>query len=130
MINLVWGFLCIMWKEKLPIFFGHLSMDSERVLINFDNFLIIIEKYEKMYKGENIMVNPVTVMKMLNERKKFMANHPHFFDFFVNAFGKGVGENTEIELSIKHPGEESTSSKITIKKSDLKLFQELQELIN
>ena len=29
------------------------------------------------------MVNPVTVMKMLNERKKFMANHPHFFDFFV-----------------------------------------------
>ena len=36
------------------------------------------------------MVNPVTVMKMLNERKKFMANHPHFFDFFVNSFGKGV----------------------------------------
>lgn len=43
------------------------------------------------------MVNPVTVMKMLNERKKFMANHPHFFDFFVNSFGKGVDEDTEIE---------------------------------
>lgn len=76
------------------------------------------------------MVNPVTVMKMLNERKKFMSNHPHFFDFFVNAFGKGVGKDTEIEHSIKRPGEESTSSKITIKESDLKLFQELQELIN
>lgn len=76
------------------------------------------------------MVNPVTVMKMLNERKKFMSNHPHFFDFFVNAFGKGVGKDTEIELSIKRPGEESTSYKITIKESDLKLFQELQELIN
>ena len=76
------------------------------------------------------MVNPVTVMKMLNERKKFMSNHPHFFDFFVNAFGKGVGKDTEIELGIKRPGEESTSSKITIKESDLKLFQELQELIN
>ena len=76
------------------------------------------------------MVNPVTVMKMLNERKKFMSNHPHFFDFFVNAFGNGVGKDTEIELSIKRPGEESTSSKITIKESDLKLFQELQELIN
>ena len=76
------------------------------------------------------MVNPVTVMKMLNERKKFMSNHPHFFDFFVNAFGKGVGKDTEIEFSIKRPGEESTSSKITIKESDLKLFQELQELIN
>lgn len=76
------------------------------------------------------MVNPVTVMKMLNERKKFMSNHPHFFDFFVNVFGKGVGKDTEIELSIKRPGEESTSSKITIKESDLKLFQELQELIN
>ena len=72
------------------------------------------------------MVNPVTVMKMLNERKKFMANHPHFFDFFVNSFGKG----TEIELSIKRPGEETASSKIKIKESDLKLFQELQELIN
>lgn len=41
-----------------------------------------------------------------------------------------MGEDTEIELSIKRPGEESTSSKITIKESDLKLFQELQELIN
>ena len=59
-----------------------------------------------------------------------MSNHPHFFDFFVNAFGKGVGKITEIELSIKRPGEESTSSKITIKESDLNLFQELQELIN
>lgn len=75
------------------------------------------------------MVNPVTVMKMLRE-KKIISNHPHFFDFFVNAFGKGVGKDTEIELSIKRPGEESTSSKITIKESDLKLFQELQELIN
>ena len=76
------------------------------------------------------MVIPVTVKKMLNEKKKFMSNHPHIFDFFVNAFGKGVGKDTEIELSIKRPGEESTSSKITIKESDLKLFQELQELIN
>lgn len=76
------------------------------------------------------MINPVTVMKMLNERKKFMSNHPHFFDFFVNAFGKGVDEDTEIELSIKRPGEDRASSKIKIKKSDLKLFKELQELIN
>lgn len=43
-------------ERKITVFFGHLSMDSERVLINFDNFLIIIEKYEKMYKGENIML--------------------------------------------------------------------------
>lgn len=76
------------------------------------------------------MVNPVTVMKMLNERKKFMSNHRHFFDFFVNSFGTGVEEDTEIELSIKKPGEETASSKIKVKKSDLKLFQELQELIN
>lgn len=72
----------------------------------------------------------MTVMKMLNERKRFISNHPHFFNFFVNSFGKGVNEDTEIELSIKRPGEEKTSSRIKIKKSDLKLFEELQELIN
>ena len=41
-----------------------------------------------------------------------------------------MDEDTEIELSIKRPGEETASSKIKIKESDLKLFQELQELIN
>ena len=76
------------------------------------------------------MINPMTVMKMLNERKRFISNHPHFFNFFVSSFGKGIHEDTEIELSIKRPGEEKTSSRIKIKKSDLKLFEELQELIN
>ena len=49
------------------------------------------------------MVNPVTVMKMLNERKKFMANHPHFFDFFVNAFGKGVEKIQKLNLVLRDP---------------------------
>ena len=76
------------------------------------------------------MINPMTVMKMLNERKSFISNHPHFFNYFISTFGNGINEDTEIELSIKRPGEEKTSSRIKIKKSDLKLFKELQELIN
>lgn len=76
------------------------------------------------------MVNPVTAMKVLNERKKFMKKHPDFFAYFVGVFGSGVEEGTEIELSIQRPGEEKTSSKIRVADSDLKIFEGLKELIN
>ena len=39
------------------------------------------------------MVNPVTAMKVLNERKKFMKKHPDFFAYFVGVFGSGVEED-------------------------------------
>ena len=36
------------------------------------------------------MINPITVMKMLNERHQFIQNHPDFYPFLKENFGEGI----------------------------------------
>lgn len=75
------------------------------------------------------MINPMNAMKMFNERKAFITNHPEFFDFVVNIFGGELGKDTAIELRVTKPGEEPRVSEIKVQETDLKLFQALRELI-
>lgn len=74
------------------------------------------------------MVNPAAIMKLMNAKNQFEANHPKFFAFTKAAFGQGVVEDTIIEISVTRPGCETITSNIKIKQSDLELFQELQQM--
>lgn len=75
------------------------------------------------------MINPVNAMKVFNERRTFIANHPEFFDFIVNTFGEELDRDTAIEVRVTKPGEKTKSSKIQIQETDMKIFQALRELI-
>lgn len=76
------------------------------------------------------MINPVTVMKVVNERKALYENHPDFFFFLLDQFGKeGITEGTTIEVKVTRPGEETVFSEACIVENDMKLFNGLKEMI-
>lgn len=76
------------------------------------------------------MISPITVMRMLGERKVFISNHPEFFDFIVNTFGGTITKDTVIEVRVTKPGEETESTHAIICESDLKLMKALREVIH
>ncbi|MGN0351364.1 MAG: hypothetical protein ACI4ES_06885 [Roseburia sp.] len=73
-------------------------------------------------------MNPAALMKIMNAKNKFQANHPKFLAFIKAAFGSGIVEDTVIEISVTKPGCETLTSNIKVKQSDLELLQELQQL--
>lgn len=74
------------------------------------------------------MVNPMTLMKIMNAKNKFAENHPKFVAFLNMAFSRGMEEGTILEITLKRPGEEPVTSNLKVTQSDLELFQELKEL--
>lgn len=69
-------------------------------------------------------------MKMLGERKIFIANHPEFFGFIVNTFGRKIDAGTVIEVKVTRPGAEPETAKVEVQKSELKLFEALQDVMS
>ena len=74
------------------------------------------------------MINPADMIKIMNAKKRFEANHPKFFAFFKAVFSKPMEEGTVIEISVKRPGEDAITTNIKVLQSDLELMQELQSL--
>ncbi len=74
------------------------------------------------------MLNPASVMKIMNAKNKFTENHPKFVAFLGAVFSGGIQEDTIIEISVQKPGEEKITSNLKVKQSDLELLKELQSL--
>jgi len=74
------------------------------------------------------MVNPASLMKMMNAKNKFSANHPKFVAFLSAAFSGGIEEDTIIEISVQKPGQNKMTSNLKVKQSDLELLEELKNL--
>lgn len=74
------------------------------------------------------MMNPAAIMKIMNAKNKFTANHPKFVAFLNAVFSRGVTEGTVIEITLTRPGEEPMTTNLKVQQSDLDLLQELQEL--
>ena len=74
------------------------------------------------------MMNPATIMKIMNAKNKFTANHPKFVAFLNAAFSKKMEEGTVIEITMTRPGEEPMTTNMKIQQADLELFEELKEL--
>lgn len=76
------------------------------------------------------MINPITVMKMLNERHQFIQNHPEFYPFLKENFGNGIEPGTMIEISVKHLGEDvERKIKMEVQESERAFFKAAQEIL-
>jgi hypothetical protein len=74
------------------------------------------------------MINPSSIMSIINAKNVFTSNHPKFAAFLNAAFQNGVEEGTIIEITVQKPGQEALTSNIKVQQSDLELLQELKEL--
>ncbi len=74
------------------------------------------------------MINPASMMRMMNAKNKFTENHPRFVAFLSAAFSGGMEEDTIIEISVQKPGQNKMTSNLKVKQSDLELLAELKNL--
>ena len=68
-------------------------------------------------------------MYFYETKNKFTENHPKFMAFLHAVFAKGVEEGTIIELKVTKPDQETMTTNIKVRQSDLELLQELRELV-
>ena len=81
-------------------------------------------KKREMYN----MMNPATIMKIMNAKNKFTENHPKFVAFLNTVFSTGITEGTVIEITVTKPGEAPITTNMKVKQSDLDLMNELKDL--
>ena len=74
------------------------------------------------------MMNPAMLMKMMNAKNTFEANHPKFVAFLNAMFRSGIEEGTIIEITVQKPGQDAGTSNLRVTQSDLDLLQELKNL--
>lgn len=74
------------------------------------------------------MMNPASIMKIMNAKNKFTENHPKFAAFLNTVFSRGITEGTIIEITVTRPGEEALTTNMKVKQSDLDLLNELKDL--
>ena len=75
------------------------------------------------------MMNPASIMKIMNAKKVFEQNHPKFVSFLKVVFSSKVEEGTIIEITVTKPGEEPITSNLKVQQSDLDLVEELKGLV-
>lgn len=74
------------------------------------------------------MMNPASIMKIMNAKNKFTENHPKFAAFLNAIFSAGIIEDTVIEITVTRPGEEPITTNMKVKQSDLDLINELRDI--
>ncbi|MFV0364643.1 MAG: hypothetical protein ACK5LL_16360 [Suipraeoptans sp.] len=76
------------------------------------------------------MINPITAMKMFNNRHAVLENHPKIYPFIKGIFGAGVDKSTKIKISICNPNGAEDSVEFTVEETDEEFFNSLKELLN
>lgn len=74
------------------------------------------------------MMNPAQLMKIMQAKNTFTANHPKFVSFLQYAFGSGIEEGTVIEITVCKPGGEPVTTNLKVQQSDLELLEGLKDL--
>lgn len=74
------------------------------------------------------MMNPASIMKIMNAKNKFTENHPKFVAFLNAVFSTGITEGTVIEITVTKPGQEPITTNMKVKQSDLDLMNELKDI--
>ena len=67
---------------------------------------------------------------LFNERKTFFNNHPESYKFIRKTFEKKLPEGTEIEIIVRSPKGEATSTTIEIQKADKKFMDSLSDILS
>ena len=76
------------------------------------------------------MINPITIMKIINERAAFITNHPDFYSFLHKGFGTESMEDSVIEIRITKSSGEVETGVINVQETDLPLFNAVKEFLN
>ena len=74
------------------------------------------------------MINPSSIMKLMNARARFADTHPKFAAFLQTVFAAAPEEGTIIEVTVTKPGQSPVTSNLKVQPSDLELLQELKEI--
>ncbi len=75
------------------------------------------------------MMNPASMMKIMNLKNEFHRQHPKFAAFLKAAMAKGVQEGSVIEITVKNPEGEEMTANIKVQPGDLELLREIKELL-
>lgn len=75
------------------------------------------------------MLNPASIMKLINAKNKFAANHPKVIKFLNAVYSKGIEEGTVIEITVKKPGQDAMTTNFKVQQADLELLQELHQIV-
>ncbi len=67
---------------------------------------------------------------LFNERKTFFNNHPESYRFMRKTLEKKLAEGTEIEVTVRTPKGEITSTTIEIQKEDKKFMDSLSDILS
>ena len=63
----------------------------------------------------------------MREKNQFIKNHPTFYSFLTDSFGKKVSKGTTIEIRVCEPNEVERVETIEIQESDIPLFKIVEE---
>ena len=74
------------------------------------------------------MMNPATMMKIMQAQQTFTAHHPKFMAFLKYVFSQKMEPGTVIEITVKRPNEDAVTSNLSIMQSDLDLVESLKDL--
>lgn len=74
------------------------------------------------------MINPVTVMKVYNERKEFLESNPHLYPFMKKWFAGEMKQGTVIEVTVRPPDQEPETMQIEINQSEEGFFTAVRHL--
>lgn len=75
------------------------------------------------------MMNPAMLMKLMNAKNVFTKNHPKFVAFLSTVFSQRMEEGTIIEITVTKPDKEPMTTNLSVKQSDLELFDEIKEMM-
>ena len=74
------------------------------------------------------MMNPGTMMNLMNAKNTFTNNHPKFVKFLNVVFSSQLTEVTVFEITVTKPGEEPITTNFKVMQSDLELMESLKDL--
>ena len=73
-------------------------------------------------------MNPVTALKLKKIANDFSSLHPKFAEFMQTNYLENLQEGTIIKVVIQPPDGEASASAMKVKKSDIRLVEDLKNL--
>ena len=75
------------------------------------------------------MINPAKLLQLKHLKEQFDSNHTKFHRFMKAASKNALREGSVIEISVTSPEGKEICSNLKVQKSDIELFESLQELL-
>ncbi|MDD6350894.1 MAG: hypothetical protein PUG16_00645 [Lachnospiraceae bacterium] len=73
-------------------------------------------------------VNPGSIFKIMQLKKRFEDNHPKMAAFLQNVLLSGLPEGTVIDIRVEKPGENPIEANMRVTADDIEMAQELKSM--